>query len=93
MTIPKPQPQVGGTHYEDFKIQPIEAMEAWLDANEFKGYLRCNIIKYIVRYPHKGRVQDLEKANWYLEKLIEIETRHEKLWAPFRETTNKESAQ
>jgi hypothetical protein len=30
-----------------------------------------NIIKYVARYKHKNGVEDLEKARWYLNKLID----------------------
>jgi len=39
--------------------------------DEFLGYLKGNLIKYTWRYRDKGGVQDLQKANWYLTKLIE----------------------
>ena len=38
--------------------------------DQFEGYLRGNIIKYTWRYDRKNGVQDLEKARWYLDKLI-----------------------
>jgi len=44
------------------------------------GYEAGNIIKYVTRYPYKDskkRVQDLEKAKWYLERLIELEKEKE----------------
>jgi hypothetical protein len=34
------------------------------------SYYKGNIIKYILRYEKKGGVEDLEKARWYLNKLI-----------------------
>jgi hypothetical protein len=38
------------------------------------GYLAGNVIKYVTRYRHKGTpIQDLEKAQHYLAKLIEVE--------------------
>ena len=33
-----------------------------------------NIIKYILRYEKKGGVEDLEKARWYLNRLIACES-------------------
>ena len=38
----------------------------------FEFYLQGNIMKYLCRYPYKNGVEDLEKARWYLNKLIEI---------------------
>ena len=36
------------------------------------GYPESNIIKYVTRHPYKGKsLEDLKKARWYLDKLIE----------------------
>ena len=37
------------------------------------GFLEGNIVKYIARYKSKNGLEDLKKAKWYLEKLIEKE--------------------
>jgi hypothetical protein len=65
--------QVGGTHYKQLKVQPWQAMEAWMTREAFLGFLRGNVIKYVARADKKGGVEDLKKANHYLAKLIEIE--------------------
>ena len=62
--------QVGGEHYRQHAVQPWDAMESWLSEEEFCGFLRGNVIKYIARYRDKGGVQDLKKAAHYLDKLI-----------------------
>jgi hypothetical protein len=62
--------QVGGDHYRRLTPQPVELLKCWLTPEEFKGFLRGNIIKYLARYQYKGGVQDLEKAKQYLEWLI-----------------------
>ena len=42
-----------------------------MPAERFIGFLEGNVIKYLTRAPYKGNeVQDLEKARWYLERLI-----------------------
>ena len=61
--------QVGGNHYKDFPIQPIE----FIHRNGL-SYLVGNIIKYVVRYKMKNGVEDLKKAQHYLEILIHLET-------------------
>ena len=44
-----------------------------IDAIEFRGYLRGQVIKYIWRCNYKGkRLEDLEKAEWYLKRYIEL---------------------
>ena len=62
--------QIGGSHYKDMKIQPIE----YILANGL-GFLDGNVIKYVTRFRAKGGVQDLEKAKHYIELLIESETK------------------
>lgn len=64
--------QIGGAHYVDKKIQPWDFMQAVMSEEQFEGYLRGNVIKYIARYPDKGGRVDLEKCRHYLDKLIEI---------------------
>lgn len=64
--------QIGGTHYTSKKVQPWEAMEAWMTPEQFAGFLRGNAIKYLARCDDKGGIEDLKKARHYLDKLIEI---------------------
>jgi hypothetical protein len=67
--------QIGGDHYRNKGIyQPWDVMEAWMSFSEFKGFLKGNVIKYLARADDKGGLQDLQKAQHYLAKLIEIET-------------------
>tara|TARA_A100001515_G_C4532433_1_gene197376 strand:+ start:440 stop:670 length:231 start_codon:yes stop_codon:yes gene_type:complete len=56
-------------HYNKNKIECIDAIESATD-NGFENYLQGNIIKYVWRYRYKNGVEDLEKAQWYLNKLI-----------------------
>lgn len=68
--------QVGSTHYVTKTIQPWTAMESWMSPEEFEGFLRGNVIKYIARYKDKDGIKDILKAKHYLEKLLEcLETR------------------
>lgn len=60
-------------HYTQSGVECIEAIEAALGKDQFKGYLRGNILKYIWRYPYKNGSEDLEKAHWYLHNLIAAE--------------------
>jgi hypothetical protein len=58
-------------HYKTGGIECIDAIEASLRIEAFRGYLKGNIEKYVWRYETKGNPkQDLEKAQWYLNKLI-----------------------
>ena len=62
--------QVGGNHYKDLPIQPVE----YIHANAL-GYFEGNIVKYISRWRKKNGIADLEKAKHYIELLIELETK------------------
>lgn len=61
------------SHYANFPIECIDAMQAMLSREEFIGYLRGNIFKYLWRYKLKNGVECLKKAQWYQNKLIEVE--------------------
>jgi hypothetical protein len=42
-----------------------------MTSDEYHGYLKGNVLKYVSRYKFKGEpLQDLEKAQWYLNRLI-----------------------
>ena len=58
-------------HYNQNGVETIETIKNSMSQEGFRGYLIGNIIKYICRFPFKNGLQDLEKAKWYLDKLIE----------------------
>ena len=68
--LPDIDPVNHPSHYASGGFECITAMEASMSPEEFQGYLRGNIFKYCWRYRDKGGVQDLRKANWYLDRLI-----------------------
>ena len=57
-------------HYNSGDIECIDAIKESMTLEAFKGYLKGNIQKYIWRYEAKKGVEDLKKAQWYLNKLI-----------------------
>jgi hypothetical protein len=57
-------------HYNKGGIEAIEAIEASMPSQEYKGYLKGNCLKYLWRYEDKNGVEDLRKARVYLEWLI-----------------------
>ena len=59
-------------HYNKGGIECIDAIEAMLTHEEFVGYLRGNSLKYRWRFRYKNGIQDLEKAEWYENKLMEV---------------------
>lgn len=57
-------------HYQIGGMETIEVLELVLSPEEYRGYLKGNIIKYRERAKHKGNEQqDYEKALWYKERL------------------------
>jgi hypothetical protein len=64
--------QVSGNHYKDMPIQPWHIMEAVMTHEEFKGFLKGNIIKYSLRAGRKDGSDDAGKAKHYMQKLKEI---------------------
>ena len=59
-------------HYTHGKIECIDAIEsATCDLTGIEAVCTANIIKYVWRWKLKNGVEDLEKASWYLNKLIE----------------------
>ena len=58
-------------HYNTGNIECIEAIQESMSQEAFKGYLKGNTMKYLWRYDYKGKAsEDLQKAGWYLNKLI-----------------------
>lgn len=60
-------------HYHKNGIDVIGFSELQFDAAELKGFYRINILKYVTRYDRKNGIEDLRKAAFYLNKLIEAE--------------------
>lgn len=58
-------------HYKQGDIECIDAIESALTADEFRGYLKGNVIKYIWRERHKQQATAVGKANWYLQRLLD----------------------
>ena len=61
--------QVAGSHYKTMAIQPVE----FITRNKIP-YCEANVIKYVCRYRNKNGLQDLHKAQHYLDMLIELYT-------------------
>lgn len=57
-------------HYTQGGIECIDAIKAALTEDEFRGYCKGNALKYVWRERHKGGVESLEKAMWYLKRLV-----------------------
>ena len=73
--IKKPtDPQVGGNHYQKYKIPPVE----FIMKNNVP-YVEGNVIKYVMRFRDKNGLEDLLKARQYLDMLIAAEYPDHKL--------------
>ena len=70
---------VSPNHYmSDKGFEVFDVQEAFI--HELKGMAAsywCNIVKYILRFQRKNGLEDLKKARYYLEKLIEEESDNE----------------
>lgn len=60
-------------HYiSETGLEVIDIIEAFTaDLKGVEAVCTGNILKYICRWKHKNGLQDLEKAEWYLKRLIE----------------------
>ena len=58
-------------HYARGGIEVIEVLEKKMSPEAFKGFLMGNVLKYVLRHEYKNGKQDLEKASWYLRKMID----------------------
>ena len=61
-------------HYNQGSKETIEILKDFLTEDEFKGFLKGNVLKYMHRYKFKNGMEDLNKASWYLDKLKETES-------------------
>ena len=59
--------QIGGSHYKDFKIQPV----VFIEKNKL-SFLEGNVIKRICRHANKNGLEDLRKAKHEIDLLIEL---------------------
>jgi len=57
-------------HYTAGSIECIDAIEAALTPEEYRGFIKGNVIKYNWRERHKGGNESLAKAAWYIERLL-----------------------
>ena len=64
-------------HYNNGKMECIDAIHGMLTHDEYIGYLRGNALKYNWRCRYKGQpIEDLRKARWYEERLIAYMLEH-----------------
>lgn len=57
-------------HYKQGDVECIDAIKAALTEEEWRGYLKGNVMKYIWRERHKGGAESVAKAQFYLDRLL-----------------------
>ena len=63
---------INPNHYVFGGIETIEYLKAKMTPEEYRGFLKGNVLKYVSREAEKNGLEDLKKAKWYLDKLIEV---------------------
>lgn len=58
-------------HYTSGKIEVIDIIEDQLTPEEYRGYIKGQVIKYTTRERHKNGDEDLKKAHWYQTRYLE----------------------
>lgn len=60
---------INPTHYKSGNIEVIDIIEDQLTEEEYLGFIKGLVMKYVMRSNMKNGLEDLEKAKWYLERL------------------------
>jgi len=69
-----PSPRKEAVHHPDHyggdtQYEVIKVLKAWLTYDEYCGFLKGNIIKYLARAKKKNGTEDIHKAHWYQAEL------------------------
>ena len=59
-------------HYTQGSIECIDAMIAAYGNEAVKHFCQCNAFKYLWRFEHKNKIEDLDKSLWYINKYKEL---------------------
>lgn len=73
-------PKINPEYYRRGKVQLIDFLKDFLSPEEFKGFCKGLILKYVVRADQKNGIEDYMKAAWYLKCLVNYlkeENRHD----------------
>ena len=68
--FPEKDPVNHPPHYNKGTLEAIDYIEQQLE-DGFSDYLEGNVLKYLHRWRYKNGIEDLNKAQWYLKRLIE----------------------
>lgn len=73
----EPDPVNHPAHYEgNTSLECIDVMEIAFGADAVGNFCLCNAFKYLWRYKHKGGVEDVKKAKWYLDRWTQTAGRY-----------------
>ena len=59
-------------HYASTSIECIDAMIETQGKEAVRAFCVCNAFKYLWRHNNKNGDEDVKKANWYLNKAVEL---------------------
>jgi hypothetical protein len=65
--------KINPNYYKDKPIETIDVIKNELTPEEFRGYLKGQIWKYLSRHRQKNGLEDLQKAKWYMDYLVKFE--------------------
>lgn len=60
------------SHYESGKFECIEVMEEALGYDAVRDFCICNAFKYLYRHKRKNGYEDIKKAQWYINKYVDM---------------------
>lgn len=61
---------INPNHYNKGGVECIDALKSSMTREAFLGHLKATIIAYLWRYEDKNGLEDVKKAQWYLDRLI-----------------------
>lgn len=61
---------INPAHYRKGGLEVIDVLETKLSHEEFKGFCKGLAIKYLLRADDKNGLEDYEKAQWYINRLV-----------------------
>lgn len=64
--------KINPSYYNEGNVSCIEAMASAFGTEAVAAFCKCNAFKYLWRSDHKNGTEDLKKALWYLNKLLDI---------------------
>lgn len=63
---------INPNHYNKGGVECIDAIKSSMTREAFLGHLKATAIAYLWRYESKNGLEDVKKAQWYLDRLIRI---------------------